>query len=63
MRQERTDRQTAIRVEKGLLIQASSSTAEAATYMNARGVPMHVTMRVLLTHDRRDMTVPGALPE
>lgn len=62
MRQERTDRRTAIRVEKGLLIQASSCTADAATYMQARGVPMHVSMRVLLTTQRRDMRVPGALP-
>ena len=63
MRQVRTDRQTAIRVEKGLLIQRSSSTHEAAQYLSARGVPMHVAVRVLTTPHRRDMRSAGALPQ
>lgn len=63
MRQERRDRQTAIRVEKGLIIQRSSSTREAADYLAARGVPLHVAMRVLTTLHRRDMRKAGALPQ
>ena len=63
MRQVRKDRQTAIRVEKGLLIQRSSSTNEAAQYLSARGVPMHVAVRVLTTPHRRDMSSAGALPQ
>jgi hypothetical protein len=63
MRQVRKDRQTAIRVEKGLLIQRSSSTHEAAQYLSARGVPMHVAVRVLTTPHRRDMSCAGALPQ
>lgn len=62
MRQERKDRHTALKVEKGLLIQRSSSTNEAAQYLLARGVPMHVAVRVLTTPKRRDMTRAGALP-
>lgn len=63
MRQERRDRHTALKVEKGLLIQRSSSTHEAAQYLLARGVPMHVAVRVLTTTQRRDMSRAGALPE
>lgn len=63
MRQERTDRHTALKVEKGLIIQRSSSTQEAAQYLLARGVPMHVAVRVLTTAQRRDMRRAGALPE
>lgn len=62
MRQERTDRQTALKVEKGLIIQRSSSTNEAAQYLSARGVPMHVAVRVLTTPHKRDMSIAGALP-
>lgn len=62
MRHNRSDRQTAIRVEKGLIIQESSSTREAAQYLSARGVPLHVARRVLLTRHRRDMSITGALP-
>ena len=63
MKQERTDRHTALKVEKGLLIQRSSSTQDAAQYLLARGVPMHVSLRVLTTTRRRDMSRAGALPE
>ena len=62
MKQERTDRHTALKVEKGLIIQRSSSTQEAAQYLLARGVPMHVAVRVLTTPQRRDMRRVGALP-
>ncbi|MGZ8288353.1 MAG: hypothetical protein ACXW2U_03365 [Telluria sp.] len=62
MRHDRKDRQTAIRVEKGLLIQGNSTTSEAAQYLSARGVPLHVARRVLLTRHRRDMNISGALP-
>lgn len=62
MRHERTDRQTAIRVEKGLIIQSNSSTREAAQYLSSRGVPLHVARRVLLTRHRRDMGMEGSLP-
>jgi hypothetical protein len=62
MRQDRTDRQTALRVEKGLIIQRSSSTHEAAQYLSARGVPVHVAVRVLTTPHKRDMRAAGALP-
>jgi hypothetical protein len=63
MRKDRTDRRTAITVEKGLIIQGSSSTPEAAQYLAARGVPMHVAVRVLTTPHRRDMRSAGALPQ
>lgn len=62
VKQLRKDRITAIRVEKGLLIQQSSSTREAAAYMAAKGVPVHVAQRVLTTPHRRDMRDPGAIP-
>lgn len=62
MKQVRTDRRTAIRVEKGLLFQRSSSTHEAAQYLLAHGVPVRVAVRVLTTPNRRDMSRPGALP-
>lgn len=62
MRKVRTDRRTALSVEKGLIIQRSSSTNEAAQYLSARGVPMHVAVRVLTTLHKRDMSVAGALP-
>ena len=62
MRQQRTDRQTALKVEKGLIIQRCSSTNDAALYLSARGVPMHVAVRVLTSPHKRDMRAPGALP-
>ncbi|NML62707.1 hypothetical protein HHL21_16800 [Massilia sp. RP-1-19] len=63
MRQVRTDRRTALKVEKGLIIQRSSSTNDAAQYLSARGVPMHVAVRVLTTPHKRDMRIAGALPQ
>lgn len=63
MKQERKDRQTALKVEKGLIIQRCSTTQEAAQYLLARGVPMPVAVRVLTTTQRRDMRRAGALPE
>lgn len=63
MKQERRDRHTALTVERGLIIQRCSSTQEAAQYLLARAVPMHVAVRVLTTSQRRDMRRAGALPE
>ena len=63
MRQQRKDRQTALKVEKGLIIQRSSSTNDAARYLSARGVPMQVAVRVLTSPHKRDMSAPGALPQ
>ena len=63
MRQVRKDRHTALKVEKGLLIQRCSTTQDAAQYLLARGVPMDVSVRVLTTTRRRDMNRAGALPE
>ncbi|MBZ2205780.1 hypothetical protein [Massilia soli] len=63
MRQVRKDRHTALKVERGLLIQRCSTTQDAAQYLLARGVPMDVSVRVLTTTRRRDMNRTGALPE
>lgn len=62
LKQVRKDRMTAIRVEKGLLIQQSSSTREAAAYLASKGVPLQVAQRVLTTPHRRDMRDPGSIP-
>lgn len=62
LKQVRKDRITAIRVEKGLLIQQSSSTREAAAYLASKGVPMHVAQRVLTTPNKRDMRDPETIP-
>ncbi len=56
MVQERKNRLMAYRVEKGLLVQKHFSTKEAAAYLANFGVPMHVSIRVLSTNNRRDMT-------
>lgn len=55
MVQERKDRLMAYRVEKGLMVQKSVSTKAAAAYLANYGVPLHVSMRVLSTPNRRDM--------
>ena len=51
----RTDRLTAAKVEKGLFVQRTASTREAAQYMASNGVPLHVAVRVLTTPHKRDM--------
>lgn len=56
MVQERKNRLMAYRVEKGLYVQKQISTKAAAAYLANFGVPMHVSMRVLSTTNRRDMT-------
>lgn len=55
MAKPRTDRLTAAKVEKGLYVQRTASTREAAQYMAANGVPLHVAVRVLTTPYKRDM--------
>lgn len=56
MVQERKDRLLAYRVEKGLMVQKMVSTKAAAAYLANFGVPMHVSVRVLTTANRRDMS-------
>lgn len=51
----RTDRLTAAKVEKGLYVQRTASTRDAAVYMASNGVPLHVALRVLTTRFKRDM--------
>lgn len=53
MVQERKDRLMAYRVEKGLMVQRDVSTAAAAAYLATYGVPMHVSVRVLTTPNKR----------
>jgi hypothetical protein len=55
MVQERKNRLMAYRVERGLIVQKTVSTRAAAAYLANYGVPMHVSMRVLSTPNRRDM--------
>lgn len=56
MVQERKNRLLAYRVEKGLMVQKMVSTKAAAAYLANFGVPMHVSVRVLTTANRRDMS-------
>lgn len=56
MVQERKNRLMAYRVERGLFVQKTAGTRAAAAYLANYGVPMHVSMRVLSTANRRDMT-------
>ena len=53
MVQERKNRLMAYRVEKGLMVQKQVSTKAAATYLATYGVPMHVSVRVLTTTNKR----------
>lgn len=55
MVQERKDRLMAYRVEKGLVVQRDVSTRAAAAYLATYGVPMHVSVRVLTTDNKRSM--------
>ena len=56
MVQERKNRLMAYRVEQGLYVQKRESTRAAAAYLANYGVPMHVSIRVLSTPNKRDMT-------
>ena len=53
MVQERKNRLMAYRVEKGLLVQKMVSTRAAAAYLANYGVPVHVSIRVLSTANKR----------
>lgn len=53
MVQERKNRLMAYRVEKGLLVQKQVSTRAAAAYLATYGVPMHVSVRVLTSANKR----------
>jgi hypothetical protein len=53
MVQERKNRLMAYRVDKGLMIQQEVSTRAAAAYLANYGVPMHVSVRVLSTANKR----------
>ena len=63
MVQERKNRLMAYRVEKGLMLQKQVSTKAAATYLATYGVPMHVSVRVLTTTNKRasEQYVEGSL--
>ena len=54
MVQERKDRLMAYRVDVGLKVQREVSTRAAAAYLANYGVPMHVSMRVLSSTNRRE---------
>ena len=56
MVQERKNRLLAYRVEKGLIVQKTVSTKAAAAYLASHGVPLHVSIRVLSTANKREMT-------
>ena len=56
MVQERKNRLMAYRVEQALMVQKRASTRAAAAYLANYGIPMHVSIRVLSTPNRRDMT-------
>jgi hypothetical protein len=58
MVQERKNRLMAYRVEQGLYVQKRESTRAAAAYLANYGVPMHVSIRVLSTPHKRDMSEP-----
>ena len=53
MVQERKNRLMAYRVEKGLIVQKQVSTRAAAAYLATFGVPMHVSVRVLTSANKR----------
>jgi hypothetical protein len=55
MEKVRLDRVTAEKVERGLYIQRTISTVEAAKFFQTVGVPVNVAIRVLTTPHRRDM--------
>ncbi|MES2015252.1 MAG: hypothetical protein V4484_02055 [Pseudomonadota bacterium] len=46
----------AYRVEQGLVVQKKVSTRAAAAYLANYGVPMHVSIRVLSTPNKREMS-------
>ena len=54
MVQERKNRLMALRVEQGLIVQKQVSTRAAAAYLANYGVPMHVSVRVLSTNNKRE---------
>ena len=56
MVQERKNRLMAYRVEQALMVQKTVSTKAAAAFLANYGVPMHVSMRVLSTPNKRDMS-------
>lgn len=56
MVQERKNRLLAYRVEKGLTVQKMVSTKAAAAYLASHGVPLHVSMRVLSTANKREIS-------
>jgi hypothetical protein len=56
MVQERKNRLMAYRVEQGLLVQKKVGTRAAADYLANYGVPMHVSIRVLSTPNKREMS-------
>ncbi len=56
MVQERKNRLMAYRVEQGLVVQKKVSTRAAAAYLANYGVPMHVSIRVLSTPNKREMS-------
>lgn len=62
MVQERKNRLMAYRVEQGLMVQKHVSTRAAAAYLANYGVPMHVSMRVLSTANKRAQSDIEALP-
>lgn len=56
MVQERKNRLMAYRVEQALGVQKVVSTKAAAAYLANYGIPMHVSIRVLSTPNRRDVS-------
>ena len=56
MVQERKNRLMSYRVEKGLMVQKMVSTRAAADYLANFGVPLHVSMRVLSSPNKRRAT-------
>jgi hypothetical protein len=62
MVQERKNRLMAYRVEQGLFVQKQAGTRAAAAYLATYGVPMHVSVRILSTTNKRDMTGVVMLP-
>jgi hypothetical protein len=56
MVQERKNRLMAYRVEQGLKVQQVAGTRAAADFLANYGVPLHVSMRVLSTTNRREMS-------
>ncbi|MBC7684805.1 MAG: hypothetical protein H7176_06205 [Bdellovibrionales bacterium] len=62
MVQERKNRLLAYRVEKGLMVQKTVSTKAAAAYLASHGVPLHVSMRVLSTANKREANNYNNMP-